>query len=757
MQSWAVELRRLAGPAAIIVTLSLSTAATLAAGLYIFFGTELTTLSKTVYFAFFFCLFYCALAYQVNRLGAALRGAARGTAQRPAARLFTAAAPRVSVLVPSYCEEPRVLQMTVLSAALAQYGNRNVVVLVDDPPHSEALPTSLATIEGVRACLAEPMAFLRAEAQNFARRQAAGAADPAGETPRIAALYDFAADWLDQFADGLEGEVSADFAHVDCFFIDEVVRELAATYRRRGRAVAATALTARQVGAEYQRLAALFCDDITAFQRKSFANLSHAANKAMNLNSYIGLMGGRYRITEAGGKRYLDAAGADEAAALEIGRADYLLTLDADSMIRSSYLAELVGLAEAMPQAGVVQTPYLTFPSAASPVERIAGATTDIQYLVHQGSTRFRASYWVGANALLRMDALEDICEVRLEPEGPQRLYVQDRTVIEDTGSTLDLLDHGWIVHNHFKPLAYSSTPADFGSLAIQRQRWSNGGLIIFPALWRQYRRSGRPLAALPELLLRAHYLLSPLIGNVAVLALMVLILANSRNLIVTPLAMLPYFLLYGIDLARIGYRFRDLFAVCSLNLMLLPVSLAGVVASLAQLITGRKAAFARTPKIAGRTGVHPVYILFNLGMFVLMAGYTLDGILSGEVIATIVPATNVALYGYGLARFIGPWHGLLDLALPAGRGLAAFGRATASVLFDGWRGPLTPRRVLRFVSASLVGIVAILVPVSFDTSSMAKSIAGTIAADAAAPLPTPARAAPRLHVRSPAAGDPSP
>lgn len=733
-----------------MLTLFSSTAAMLAASLYIFFGTDLTALSKTVYFAFFFCLFYCALAYQVNRLGTALRAAARGPARPAAARLFAAGAPSVSVLVPSYREEPRVLRMTVLSAALAQYGNRNVVVLVDDPPHSDSLPVSLATIDEVRACIAEPMAFLRAEAEGFAERQAAGTTDPGGETPRIAALYDFAADWLDQYAAELEREVSRDFAHVDCFFIDQVVLNLAATYRRRAHTIAGRVLTARQVAAEYQRLGTLFCDDITAFQRKSFANLSHAANKAMNLNSYIGLMGGRYRITEADGRRFLDAADEDEAAALDIGRADYLLTLDADSVIRASYLTELVAIAETMPRAGVVQTPYLTFPAATAAVERIAGATTDIQYLVHQGSTQFRASYWVGANALLRMHALEDICEVRHEPEGVQRLYVQDRTVIEDTGSTLDLLDHGWIVHNHFKPLAYSSTPADFGSLAIQRQRWSNGGLIIFPALWRQYRRSGRPLAALPELLLRAHYLLSPLVGNVAVLALMVLILANSRNLIVTPLAMLPYFLLYGFDLSRIGYRFRDLFAVCSLNLMLLPVSLAGVVASLAQLITGRKAAFARTPKIAGRTGVHPVYILFNLGMFGLMAGYTADGLMSGEVIATIVPATNVALYGYGLARFIGPWNGLLDLVLPAGRGLAALGRATASVLFDGWRGPFTPRRVLRFASASLVAIVAILVPVSFDTSSMAKSFA---VADAATVPVGMARSAIHSH----AAGDPSP
>ncbi len=36
----------------------------------------------------------------------------------------------------------------------------------------------------------------------------------------------------------------------------------------------------------------------TSFERKRYASLSHEPNKAMNLNSYIGLMGGRYREVE---------------------------------------------------------------------------------------------------------------------------------------------------------------------------------------------------------------------------------------------------------------------------------------------------------------------------------------------------------------------------------------------------------------------------------------------------------------------------
>ena len=57
----------------------------------------------------------------------------------------------------------------------------------------------------------------------------------------------------------------------------------------------------------------------------------------------------------------------------------------------------------------MAQTPYSAFPGARGPLERLAGATTDMQYIVHQGFTQHQATYWVGANALLRKAALEDI------------------------------------------------------------------------------------------------------------------------------------------------------------------------------------------------------------------------------------------------------------------------------------------------------------------------------------------------------------
>jgi hypothetical protein len=447
----------------------------------------------------------------------------------------------------------------------------------------------------------------------------------------------------------------------------------------------------------------------------------------MNLNSYIGLMGGAYEVVEADGRSWLAACEAGHAT-LDVPASKYVLTLDADSVILGDYILDLVHVMERDGSVAVAQTPYLTFPGSESPVERIAGATTDIQHLVHQGSSFYDAAYWVGANALIRLEALDSIHTVSAENGQDADVFIQDLTVIEDTGSTVDLLGAGWQVHNHFRALAFSATPADFGSLAIQRKRWSNGGLIIFPQLLRQYWQDRARLRRAVEFALRSHYLLSPLVGNGAVFLLMIVASTDARHMVWAPLAMIPYFLLYGLDLKRIGYRFRDLFAVSALNLVLMPVGFAGVFASVRQLLTGRKAPFSRTPKVAGRTATGAGYILFNLAMLSLMAFYVLDGLLTGDVLSSLVPGANLSLYVYGMSRFIGVREGAEDLA-------AAGAQALESLRPKAKQQPAArPVRVpsyagLRAGLAGLVAVAAVLMPVSYGSADPVR----LPAADAAA------------------------
>jgi cellulose synthase (UDP-forming) len=650
-------------PALVVAAMTASFIAVGAFSAYVCWFTGMSTFSKVFYLVLLAGLFYCSIAFQVNRLGAARR-AGRHEPFEDGGRdhLFAAAAPSITVLIPSYREERRVVQMTVLSAALAQYANRRIAVLVDDPPAGRNSPNdTVSAVRDVEAMLKQAMGRLEAERDGWLARREQGGVVLTDEVVRLVNGYRFAARWLDRLAEQLTAEMTAEFAHVDEFVIENIVKAPAAYYRRHAARLFECRLDIELIEREYLRLGTLFCTEITTFERKRFSNLSHAANKAMNLNSYIGLMGGRFRIRDDGAGRLIEPA-EQGAFDLEVAQPDFVLTLDADSVVRHTYMLELAEILQQRPEIGVAQTPYLTFPGARSAVERVAGATTDVQYLVHQGSTFYDAAFWVGANALIRYSALKAIAREQHEGGSTYRVFIQDETVIEDTGSTVDLLKGGWRVHNHFTPLAYSATPADFGALTIQRKRWSNGGLVILPSLLGQFAQSPNKARRLVELFLRANYLLSPAIGNTAVFLLMVWATTDGRTLVWTPLVMFPYFALYGLDLRRLGYRFRDIFTVAALNLMLLPVGFAGVGMSVVQMVTGRKGTFVRTPKIADRTLVPPVFFLFNLGISLLMLRYVVEGGITHDYVGTIVPAVNVAFYIYGMSRFVGLDEGFADV-----------------------------------------------------------------------------------------------
>ena len=247
----------------------------------------------------------------------------------------------------------------------------------------------------------------------------------------------------------------------------------------------------------------------------------------MNLNSYIGLMGGSYQEvatplgTRAGGRAR--PARAD----LTVPDPDYVLTLDADSVLLPEYCVRILHLLEqsAHAKVGVAQTPYSSYPGSATRIERIAGATTDLQHIVHQGMTHYDATFWVGANAILRKRALDDIVEIDYEGDWEIRRYIQDRTVIEDTESTIDLGVHGWSLLNYPERLAYSATPPDFGSLCIQRQRWANGGLLILSKLRKQSKARkarGEP-NRFGEVFLRVNYMASIFWSSICLLIMLVL------------------------------------------------------------------------------------------------------------------------------------------------------------------------------------------------------------------------------------------
>jgi cellulose synthase (UDP-forming) len=570
------------------------------------------TVEAAVYLVLVTLLTASAAAYLLARLGDLQR--VRDHRRTPRALVdaaFDESSPALTVIVPSYREERHVIRQALLTAALQEFPNLRVVLLIDDPP-SPNDPEHVRLLEEARTLPGEIATLLEAPSRQFERAlhafeltAATGTPITAADIELLASTYDDAASWLREFASAEEV-----IDHVDAFLVHEVlhplIADLGAVARALGHAAAAdAAISAARVRRLYRRLVWLFCADLTSFERKRFASLSHEPNKATNLNSYIGLMGGRYRIRNTpGGLIHLPVRGG--AYDLEVPDPDYVLTLDADSMLLPEYCLRLVAFMERADSAdvGVVQTPYSAYRGAPTRIERLAGATTDLQHIVHQGLTHYNATFWVGANAILRKTALDSVMVEEAHNGFAIRRYIQDRTVIEDTDSSLDLRIAGWRLENYPERLSYSATPPDFGALCVQRQRWANGGLVMLPRLLEllRSRKAGSRRARLVEGFLRLNYLASISWASVGLTLLLFYPFDQTLLSRYAVLTALPYFVAMSTDLRRCGYRRFDVLRLYGLNIMLLPVNLAGVVRSLGQAIGGQKVAFARTPKVNRRT-----------------------------------------------------------------------------------------------------------------------------------------------------------
>ena len=608
-------------------------------------------------------LIYGILVYLFTRLAyLARRKNHRPTPDSHLDGLWDEQAPSLTVLVPSYREEPAVVRLTLLTAALQDYPNRRVVLLIDDPPSSQD-PHSYGLLGQARALPDEINALLRpahlrmkGAEREFLLRRKLKTLDLDQELPILVDCYDEAAKFYADMENGL-----TENCHVRRVFRDRILSTERNRLANRSKQLRQACnrphfLTADLVQREYRRLVTLFSAEITSFERKRYENLSHQPSKAMNLNAYIGLMGKGFVEHSWDGRLHLVEADTTDAS-LVVPDADYLITLDADSLILPDYAKRLIWLAErpANSQVAVLQAPYSAFPQAPGMLERIAGATTDIQYQIHQGFTGYAATYWVGANALLRKKALQDIAVHNTERGFDITIFIQDRTVIEDTESTIDLINAGWTLYNYPERLAYSATPPDFGSLLIQRRRWANGGLIILPKLLRYLART---LTFSPnwlaEALHRIHYLVSIAAINFGLVIILALPLTDSIESIWLPLTALPYFLLYARDLGLSGYRQSDIFRVYALNLVLIPVNIGGVCKSIQQAVTRKKIPFARTPKVRGRTAVAPVYLLAEYALMLGCLGMLLADIDAGRGFHAFFVGVNLLILTYGLGFFVG-------------------------------------------------------------------------------------------------------
>jgi cellulose synthase/poly-beta-1,6-N-acetylglucosamine synthase-like glycosyltransferase len=579
--------------------------------------------------------------------------------------------PALTILVPAFKEEPAVVRKTLLSAALQGAGAHQVVLLIDDPPNPasvtdrEALFASRRLTVEVASLLADLQARCAGAAAAFARRVSGDAVDLTAECEALAALYRQASAWFE--ARALPYRQGS---HADRFFADAVLGELG-----RRMTVSAVAWTRRagdptveqaEVEQAYRDLMGLASAEVVSFERKRYANLSHEPNKAMNLNGYLSLIidGGCFREERHENGIVLRACDARQAS-FSIPVSPYVLMLDADTVLLPDYATRMLAFLRRPEHAAVavVQAPYAAFPGASGAVERVAGATTDVQYLLHQGMTRFGAAFWVGANAVVRTAALRDVATTAEERGWTLTKVLHDRTVIEDTETTLELRRRGWSLHSYGERLAFSATPPDFGALLVQRLRWATGGLVLLPRLVRDLTNGrARPKRrTLAEAAMRVHYLISLGPMSLALLALPFCAFAgpSARAL---PLLALAYVAMYLRDLVRSGYCWHDVVRVYALNLLLIPVNLGGLLLSLRQTATGRKPRFLRTPKVDERTAAPGIAVVAELAMLSFWVLFAVHLILDGRVAQAMLVLLHVGLLAYAITRYIGWRAAITDL-----------------------------------------------------------------------------------------------
>jgi cellulose synthase/poly-beta-1,6-N-acetylglucosamine synthase-like glycosyltransferase len=614
-----------------------------------------------------------ALAYLVGRLGFYYRASKHRRMPRAVLDdFYSQKQPSLTALVPSYQEERGVIYMTLLSIALQEFPDMNVVLLIDDPPKPrykgpyKRLQDARALPGEIESLLDHPRRRFEEALEGFDRRTAVTPQAWKNEILTLAGHYEYAETWLKEL---ILAEQPSD--HNEQFFGTYVLGQLRADLALTGTALRKAAddaperLQHAMVAQLYRRLVWTFKASLTSFERKSYVSLSQDANKAMNLNSYIGLMGRELIATDSPAGRTLVDAGT-RTPNMVVRDTDYVMTVDADSVILPEYALRLVYLLEQPENTrmAVAQSPYSAFPGARTRIERIAGATTDLQHIIHQGMTYHGASFWVGANAVLRKAALMDIETVDYSGGYPVRRYISDRTVIEDTESTIDLAANGWTLHNYPERLAYSATPPDFGSLCIQRHRWANGGLLIIPKLKRamRMRRRRGERTGITELLLRLNYMASVFWSSLCVLLLMVFRFDGHLLTPLTYVIAIPYFLAMAVDLRYCGYRATDAIRIYGFNLLLLPVNLLGSLASVVQALTGSKGQFMRTPKVKNRTVPGFTFVVLPY-ILVAVSAYTFIGAYNHNMWGDAVfAAINAVLAAYAIVVFVGLRTSLVDI-----------------------------------------------------------------------------------------------
>ncbi|HEY3237915.1 MAG TPA: glycosyltransferase, partial [Acidimicrobiia bacterium] len=191
------------------------------------------------------------------------------------------------------------------------------------------------------------------------------------------------------------------------------------------------------------------------------------------------------RLATQLGVRYLartDRAGAKAGNvnhALSIIEAEFVAILDADHVAGSDFLVNTLGYF-VDPEVALVQTPQDFYNTDSfeheSPRRWWRGGEAGHQAFSEQalfyrvlqpGKNRWKAAFWCGTGAVVRVEALRQVGGVATE------------TVTEDIHTTIRMHKLGWRSVYHNEVLSRGLAAADAGQYQLQRLRWGKGAMQV--------------------------------------------------------------------------------------------------------------------------------------------------------------------------------------------------------------------------------------------------------------------------------------
>jgi cellulose synthase (UDP-forming) len=183
------------------------------------------------------------------------------------------------------------------------------------------------------------------------------------------------------------------------------------------------------------------------------------------------------RLATALGAHYLTRPTHDHAKAgnvnhaLEQIEADFIAILDADHVASDEFLVRTLSYFED-PGVALVQTPqdfYNTesFEHASADGEERFHEQALFYRVLQPGKNHWRAAFWCGTGAVVRMTALRDVGGVATE------------TITEDIHTTIRFHRRGWRTIYHNEVLTRGLAASDAATYQLQRLRWGTGAMQV--------------------------------------------------------------------------------------------------------------------------------------------------------------------------------------------------------------------------------------------------------------------------------------